>query len=121
MTISLKIALIVITLIYLCLILAKIRKKKLNVTFSIFWIVTGIILIIATLIPNFIEIISKIIGFETPSNMIFCITIFILFYLIFNLTIIISKENQKNTVLVQEISLLKKKVELLEEKLNGRK
>ena len=46
--------------------------------------------------------------------MLFCITIFVAFYLIFNLTVKLSKEAQKNTALVQEISLLKKRVEKLE-------
>lgn len=121
MNLTLKIALIVITLIYILLILKSIRKKKINVTFSIFWLITGVLLIISTLVPNLIEYISKKLGFEAPSNMLFCITIFIAFYLIFNLTIILSKENSKNTLLVQELSLLKKKVENMEEKLNGTK
>ena len=48
--------------------------------------------------------------------MLFCITIFIAFYLIFNLTIKLSKEYQKSTLLIQEISLLKARVKKLEEK-----
>lgn len=121
MNTTLKIALIIITLIYIFLILKSIRKKKINISFSIFWIITGIGLIVCTLVPNFIEYISKKLGFEAPSNMLFCITIFIAFYLIFNLTMILSKENHKNTTLVQEISLLKKKVKSLEEKINETK
>lgn len=116
---TLKIALIIITMIYLALIIRSIRKKKMNVTFSIFWIITGVVLILFALVPNMVEGISKILGFEVPSNMLFCITIFMEFYLIFNLTTIISKENKKNTLLVQELSLLKKKVEILEEKIDG--
>ena len=118
MSTTLKIALIFITIIYMFLILKSIRQKKINVSFSIFWLLTGVVLIIFVLIPNIIEWISKKLGFAAPSNMIFCITIFMAFYMIFNLTVAISKENKKNTLLVQEISLLKKKVENLEEKIN---
>ena len=117
MTTTLKIALIIITLIYMFLIIKSIRKKKMNVSFSLFWIVTGIILIISALVPNMIEYISNLIGFETPSNMLFCITIFVSFYLIFNLTTILSEENKKNTLLIQEVSMLKKEVKKLEEKI----
>lgn len=115
MQISLNLVLIVITLIYIFLILKSIRKKKLQMSFSLFWLITGILLIIALLIPNLVENISKTLGFEVPSNMVFCLTIFVSFYLIFNLTVALSKENKKNTLLVQEVSILKKRVEKLEE------
>lgn len=115
MKISLNLVLIVITLIYIFLILKSIKKKKLQMSFSVFWLITGILLIIALVIPNLVENISKVLGFEVPANMIFCLTIFVSFYLIFNLTVALSKENKKNTLLVQEISMLKKRVEKLEE------
>lgn len=118
MTVTLKVALIVITAIYMFLIIKSIRKKKMNVSFSLFWIVTGIILIISALVPNMIEYISNLIGFETPSNMLFCITIFVSFYLIFNLTTILSEENKKNTLLIQEVSLLKKQIKKIEQRID---
>lgn len=114
MTINLKIALIVITLIYVFLILKEIRNKKLKLSFAIFWIISGIMLVIAIMIPNLIENLTRILGFEIQSNMLFCITIFIAFYLIFNLTVKLSKEYQNNVLLVQEISLLKNRIEKLE-------
>ena len=116
MQVSLNIVLIIITLVYLFLILRSIRKKKLQMSFSVFWLITGIVLIIALLIPNLVENIAKLLGFEVPANMVFCLTIFVSFYLIFNLTIYISKENKKNTLLIQEISMLKKRVENLEKR-----
>lgn len=114
MQISLKLVLIVITLIYILLILKSIKKKKLQMSFSLFWLITGILLIIALVIPNLVENISKTLGFEIPANMLFCLTIFVSFYLIFNLTVALSKENKKNTLLIQEVSLLKKRVDELE-------
>ena len=114
MQISLKLVLIVITLIYILLILKSIKKKKLQMSFSLFWLITGILLIIALVIPNLVENISKTLGFEIPANMLFCLTIFVSFYLIFNLTVALSKENKKITLLIQEVSLLKKRVDELE-------
>ena len=116
MAINLKIALIVMTLIYVGLMLKKIKEKKMQLSFAIFWIISGALLILLTIIPNFIEDLTKILGFEVPSNMLFCITIFTAFYLIFNLTIKLSKEYQNNVMLIQEISLLKSRVKKLEEK-----
>ena len=121
MTSNLKIALIIMTVIYLFLVIKEIKNKKLQISFSTFWLVSGILLIIAIAIPNLIEVLTKSLGFEMPVNMLFCITIFVSFYLIFNLTVKLSKEAQKNTLLVQELSILKKRVGELEEKIDGRK
>ena len=119
MTLNLKIALIIMTIIYLVLIFKEIKNKKLQISFSTFWIISGILLIIAIAIPNFIEILTKKLGFLIPVNMLFCITIFVAFYLIFHLTVKLSKESQKNTLLIQELSILKQKVDKLEEKIDG--
>ena len=116
MQLTLRIALIIITLIYLFIIIKAIKNKKMQISFSVFWIITGLVLLIAIAIPNMIENISKLLGFELSVNMIFCAAIFLLFYLVFNLNILLSKENRKNTLLIQEISILKQRVEELENK-----
>ncbi len=117
MSIELRVVLIIITLFYLFVILKAIKNRKMQISLSLFWIFTGIILLVAAIFPNLFGYISNLLGFETTSNMIFCITIFLAFYLIFNLTMMLSKENKKTTKLVQEISLLKNKVEELEKKI----
>ncbi len=111
---TLKAVLIIITLIYLYIIVDAVKKRKLQTSFSIFWILTGIVLIVSILIPNFIESVSSFLGFEKASNMIFCLAIFIAFYLIFNLVMLLSKEFKQNVILIQEVSMLKKRIEKLE-------
>lgn len=115
MQLTLRVALLVITCIYILVILKAIKHKKMQISSSLFWLLTGIVLIIALLIPNLMDIISSILGFKLTVNMIFCVTIFIAFYLIFKLTILLSKQSQKNVTLVQEVSILKKRVEKLEQ------
>ena len=116
MQLTLRIALIVITLAYLFVILKAIKNKKMQISFSVFWIITGLILIIAIAIPNMIQNISKLLGFTLSVNMIFCAAIFLLFYLVFKINIALSSENKKNTLLIKEISMLKQRVEELENK-----
>lgn len=111
---SLKIALVVILLIYLFFICKAVKRKNMRIGYLIFWSVIGIILIIALLIPNLVENIANYLGFEMPINMIFSVAIFIVLYLIYDLTTLVSKEQNKNVMLIQEISMLKKRVEDLE-------
>lgn len=121
MTSTLLIALIGITIIYLFLIVTAVRKRKMQNSIAVFWILTGFLLIVAIAIPNLIESISDFLGFEQTSNMIFCLTIFIAFCILLYLTMLISKQDKKCIVLIQEISIMKKKMNELEEKLNDSK
>ena len=111
---TLKIALIIIVLIYIFCIMKAVKRKNMRISYLVFWSITGVILIVALLIPNLVENVSNLLGFEMPINMIFSGAIFVILYLIFNLTILISKEQNKNVLLIQEISMLKKRVEELE-------
>ena len=120
---NLKIALIIVVLIYIFFILKAVKRKNMRIGYLIFWSITGVILIIALLIPNLVENIANVLGFGMPINMIFSVAIFIILYLIFNLTILISKEHNKNTMLIQEVSMLKKRVdelEKIEQNFNGK-
>ena len=61
---TLKIALIIILLIYLFVISKSVKRKNMRINYLIFWSITGIFLIIALLAPNFVETISNFLGFE---------------------------------------------------------
>lgn len=108
---ALRIALFIATLIYIIIVIKAVKNKRMHISFSIFWLFTSLILIVAILAPTFVQKISNFLGFKVTSNMIYFIAIFLSFYLIFNLNILFSKEHRKNTLLIQEISLLKKEVE----------
>lgn len=118
MNVILRAALIIIMTIYLIIIAKAVKRKNMRINYLVLWIIIGIFLGIALLFPNLINYISNIIGFEVPINMIFSVAIFIVLYFIHDLMTIISKEEKKNTLLIQEISLLKKRVEELEQKIN---
>lgn len=111
---NLKVALILIVIMYLFFIIKSVKRKDMRINYLIFWSISGIALIVALLIPNLVETVSSKIGFEMPINMIFSIAIFIILYLIYNLTIQISKEQSKNIQLIQEISILKRRIDNLE-------
>lgn len=118
MNIILRIALIIIMIIYLAFVARAVKRKNMRISYLILWIIIGVFLIIALLFPNLIFSISGLLGFEVPLNMIFSVAIFVVLYFIHELMTIVSKEEKKNTMLIQEISLLKKRVEELEKETN---
>lgn len=120
MNIILRVALIIIMIIYLAIIVKAVKKKNMRINYLIFWIIIGIFLFVALLFPDLITIISNAVGFEVPLNMIFSVAIFIVLYLIHELMTLVSKEEKKNTLLIQEVSLLKKRVEKLEKSVDNK-
>ena len=116
MTVNLKIGFIVIIILAILIIVKNIKDGKLQLSFSIFSIFTGIAMIIALATPSLMGKISSFLGFEVTSNMLFCLSIFMILYLIFQLMIITSDLHRKNVQLIQELSILKERVNELEKK-----
>lgn len=111
MGLSLKLFLFLILLLQLFLILHTIKSKKMSMRYGSFWIFILVLMSIAVIFPNLFITISNFFGFETASNMIFLVGFFFLFYIIFILTISLSKQQTVIKILIQEISILKSKFE----------
>jgi hypothetical protein len=86
-----------------------VKKEKLLIKYALVWLLSGFLMIVAVLIPSFIEQISKLLGFQTASNMIFFLGFVVLIYITFTLTVVVSKQSSRIRLLIQEVSLLKKK------------
>jgi hypothetical protein len=76
---------------------------------SITWLILPIIFVIIAIFPEPLTKFAHWLGFETLANFIFLITIALLIVLCFFLTLAVSKQQQKITKLIQELSILKKK------------
>ncbi len=94
------------------------RRGRIPVKFSILWFIVAVILLVVGIFPNFIVLISTRIVFISMSNMLVGILIFLLFAMCIALTVIVSGQATKITLLIQEVSMLKKKI-VNEEKNNG--
>ncbi len=108
MNLKLRIFLILLVIIGIYLVIKTISQKKLSMRYGMYWTIIFIIMLLLIMFPSIIENISKFCGFEEAPNMLFLISIFILFYIIFRLYITVSRVQEINKRLVQEISILKK-------------
>ena len=110
MSFNLRLGLIIVALILLVFIAIVLKKNKMPVKYSMVWIFSSLLILLIALIPNIFIKISELIGFVAMSNMVIGIFIFILLIITLALTIIVSDQRKKITLLIQEISLLKEKV-----------
>lgn len=105
MSIYLRIILVVISMLSMFNILKRVRKSKLQIEYSIFWIVFSILLILVAIFPQPMFTLAQILGIQSPANMVFLFVIFILLIKLFNMTIEVSQLQYKQQELVQKIAL----------------
>ena len=90
------------------------RKDKLPIKLALLWLFVSFCLALLIFIPDLMIAIQRLVGFQTLSNFMIGIVIAVVLFLIMALTIIISGLRKKTTMLIQEISILKKRVRDLE-------
>lgn len=88
-------------------ILYYIKKDKINIKYSVIWFLLFGLLFIFLIIPGFLQKITKLLGFDLGSNMIFSLLIGVLVIINIYFTSIISSQDKKIRNLIQEVSLLK--------------
>ena len=109
-------------------ILKRIRQSKLQIEYAIFWIVFSVILLIFSLFPFLVAMMTRMIGMELPVNFIFLLFILILILKAFFQTIETSALEGKVRNLTQRLAIeekdrqeelaeMKKRIEELEKKL----
>lgn len=120
MSFRLKIILILLILLFVLNIFRCIKSNKISIKYSLIWLFSCFFMIAIILIPNLLESISKILGFELISNMIFLIAIIVLFIVSFYFTVILTMQHSKITTLIQETSIIKSELQQLENKINSK-
>ena len=110
MSINLKLGLVIVSLLIFIVILVILKKGRMPIKYSLIWIFSSFIILLVALIPDLFYYFSNILGFITMSNMVIGMFIFILVMINIALTVIISGQQKKISLLIQELSMLKEKV-----------
>lgn len=105
MSITLSVLLILTSALTLFTILRKIRSAKVQIEYAIFWILFSVALLLIAIFPDVIIWTSGLLGFQSPTNMVFLIIIFVLILRLFQLSLQVSQLEYKVRELVQKIAL----------------
>ncbi len=116
MNIGLRAWLVVAALVVFALILFTITKKKLNIKYSIVWLLWSILTLILAIFPEIFYQFAHFMGIEMPVNAVFLIMIALLYALVFFVYSTISKHNEELIQLTYEIARLKKELDELKKK-----
>ena len=84
-------------------------KGKLREEYAIIWIVCSVILIAFSFWRDGLRVMSKLVGIDAPPNLVFTGAIFAILIYLLHLSIVVSKLQEQNKTLAQDIALLKQK------------
>ena len=113
---NLTIGLLLVAFLMILVTLIILKNNRITIKFAILWLIPSFVIILLALFPQLFDIIAKLFGFKTISNLVIGFLIVVLLFLIMSLTIIITGLSKKNVLLIQEVSLLKKKIDQIEER-----
>lgn len=97
----------IVVVVFAIVIFNLVRRNKLSMKYALVWLATAFAMLVAVLIPNFLDLAAKLLGFELVSNMLFLIGMLLLMCISLSLTMIVSKQSNMIRLLTQEISMLK--------------
>lgn len=106
---KLVVVLILVALFFLIYVIKNVLKRKMVINYALLWIMFGIVMTVAVLIPDLLKKICNIIGIQTVSNFIFLLGFGLLLMITFVLTEVVSSQKIKITTLAQEVAILKHK------------
>ncbi len=109
MTTSLRVVILLVALLNMFLVVKDIRKGKIQIEYSVFWVIFSFLLVVIAIFPQICYWASELIGIQSPSNFVFAFMLIVLLLRNFTLSKEVSQLNVKITELAQSITLSEKK------------
>lgn len=115
MNMTLRFFLLTAIFIYFFCVIFLLKKKTLQLKYSLMWGIAGIIMLMMVVAPGFIIKIIHLLGIIDTNVGILAIALFILMLISISLTSIVSKLNLQNKKLIQSVALMEYRIRILEE------
>lgn len=105
MTLVLRILLLIGALFAMGIVINSVRKSKIRISDSVYWVVSAGILVLFALIPQLAYFFSGLFGFMSPANFVLMLVIVLMLIRIFHQSCAISKLTFKVEQLSAELAL----------------
>ena len=110
MSLELIISLIIFSIILAIITTIVLKKGLIPAKYSILWYTIAVIILLVAIFSAPLSQLAHFIGFETLSNLVIAVILVLLIFLTMSLTIIVSSQRRRITLLIQELSILKSTV-----------
>ena len=108
---SLRLLLVLGSLLTLVFVLGRIRRAKIQIEDTIFWLLFSVVLLVLAIFPGIAYWASRLLGFQSPINFVYIVIIFLLLAKQFFLSIRISQMDSRLRILTEQVALDREKVE----------
>lgn len=111
MTVALRIFLIIIAIAFLVEVFRLVSAGKLQLKYSLLWMLLSVVLIICAIFPGIVYFFSGLLGFQVASNFVYLVSIIGLLGICLSLTVIVSWQARDIRKLIQEVTLMQDDIE----------
>lgn len=98
----------------LIVVIEMLRKRKLRERHAIWWLFAGILALVIAIAPGTLEFAADALGILVPANLAFFLSILVLFFVGLQHSSELTSLEEKARVLAEESSLLRMRIEKLE-------
>ena len=112
---TLRVTLCVAVLLYFVIILHYLKNKMLELKYTLIWLAAGIVMGIMIFFPELLVAFVRILGIESNMNGLYILCFGFIIMIMMTLTSIVSRQNMKIKILIQENSMLEKRIRELEQ------
>lgn len=118
MTLELQIWMLLGAAAYLLLIFWMLKTHRLNVRYSLVWLVFGLALVLFAAVPYVVFVLRDIFDIQMPSNLVFALVIGFMLLIALSISAAITDFAERIKRLTQTIAILEKRVRQLESQLD---
>lgn len=117
---TLRLTLCIAVICYFVLILYYLKKRMLELKYTLIWLIAGVVMGIMIFFPELLVKFVRLLGIESNMNGLYALVSAFIIAILMTLTSIVSRQTLKIKILIQEISMMEKRIrELEEEKKTG--
>lgn len=110
----LQIVLLVAVILYFIVILYFLKKKALELKYTLIWLLAGLVMLVLIAFPQLMTFAVSLLGIQSNMNGLYMALISFIIMILMTLTSIVSRLAYKAKVLTQEVALLEKRIRDLE-------
>lgn len=111
---ALQFTLSVAVICYFILILYYLKKRMLELKYTLLWLVAGAIMGIMIFFPQLLVRFVRMLGIESNMNGLFVLCLGFILAILMSLTSIVSRQSAKIRLLVQQLAIMEKRIRELE-------
>lgn len=114
-TLHQKIAVALLGIIGILWIISRVRRRQMREDHALLWFIGVIAIMLVVFVTPLLEVVTALLGVKVPASALLLLTLFFLFIICVNLTSVVSVQRQQISKLIMSISILKSRVETLEQ------